>query len=212
MSTRNDNYLSLCLAQAELSHLHYRHGSIIVRGGKIIGQGFNSYRPGHVGGTVKTGVLSLTSSDRAEMAKRNKPSKVQTKRKHKSPLDKYHQDVNELTTFEMAGMGHGSNQPLSIHSEVMAIVSALSLSSGAQSSQTSARGWKYLQKPCFSVQSASTSRKTRARFLESYTQAIFEQAEVASATRTGTGKSCIQESGFETGTSQPSREEGEQPQ
>ena len=43
---KTDNYLSLCLDQAAKSPLHYRHGSIIVRGGKIIGQGFNDYRPG----------------------------------------------------------------------------------------------------------------------------------------------------------------------
>lgn len=53
MSPRNNTYLTLCLAQAELSPLHYRHGYTIVRGGKVIGQGFNCYRPGFDGGVSR---------------------------------------------------------------------------------------------------------------------------------------------------------------
>lgn len=43
---KTDNYLTLCLEQAAKSPLHYRHGCIVVRGGKVIGQGYNDYRPG----------------------------------------------------------------------------------------------------------------------------------------------------------------------
>ena len=49
MSPRTDSYMSLCLEQAAMSPLHYRHGAIIVNGGKIIGKGYNDYRPGFDG-------------------------------------------------------------------------------------------------------------------------------------------------------------------
>ncbi|KAH8594291.1 hypothetical protein B0O99DRAFT_687931 [Bisporella sp. PMI_857] len=68
MSTRNDTYLSLCIARAELSPLGYRHGAIIVRGGKAISQSFNTYRPGFDDGTLKTGVLPSGSQDDGAMA------------------------------------------------------------------------------------------------------------------------------------------------
>lgn len=77
MSPRTDNYLTLCLDQAEKSPLHYRHGCIIVRGGKVIGQGYNSYRPGFDGGALKTGKLAaggLNGSAIAEMKMRLKHS------------------------------------------------------------------------------------------------------------------------------------------
>ncbi|KAL8994626.1 MAG: hypothetical protein Q9169_005448 [Polycauliona sp. 2 TL-2023] len=57
--SRNDTYLSLCLEQASLSSLHYRHGCIIVRGGKIIGKGYNDYRSGFNGGAQSTGKFGL---------------------------------------------------------------------------------------------------------------------------------------------------------
>jgi hypothetical protein len=49
MSPHIDTILSLCLAQAELSPLHYYHGSVIIQGGKVIGQGFNTYCRGFDG-------------------------------------------------------------------------------------------------------------------------------------------------------------------
>jgi len=55
---KTDNYLTLCLEQAAKSPLHYRHGSIIVRGGKVIGQGYNDYRPGFNGGALKHGRIA----------------------------------------------------------------------------------------------------------------------------------------------------------
>ncbi|TLD31156.1 hypothetical protein PspLS_02940 [Pyricularia sp. CBS 133598] len=45
-----DTYFNICLEQAALSPLRYRHGSIIVKGGKVIGKGFNDFRPGYDGG------------------------------------------------------------------------------------------------------------------------------------------------------------------
>jgi deoxycytidylate deaminase len=39
---KTDNYITLCLEQAANSPLRYRHSAIIVRGGKVIGQGYNT--------------------------------------------------------------------------------------------------------------------------------------------------------------------------
>ena len=50
---KTDHYLNLCLEQAAMSPLRYRHGAIIVRGGKVIGQGYNDYRSGFDGGALK---------------------------------------------------------------------------------------------------------------------------------------------------------------
>jgi len=52
---KTDNYLTLCLEQAAKSPLHYRDGYIIVRDAKVIGQGYNDYRPGFNGGALKHG-------------------------------------------------------------------------------------------------------------------------------------------------------------
>jgi len=184
MSPRNDNILSLCLAQAELSPLHYRHGAVVIRGGKVIGQGFNTYRPGFDGGALKTGILKSAPALR-ELEERLK--KTKTKGGFKPD---YQQDSSTFTPFETSGSGHNANTPLSMHSEMMAIQSALSLSSGTQSSQTSARAARYLQKPCFSLQGDSKKRKARARGLELYAEAVCG------------GECSVQKQGFEPGSSQ----------
>ncbi|KAH8662892.1 hypothetical protein BGZ60DRAFT_412210 [Tricladium varicosporioides] len=44
MSSRNDTFPFLCLAQTEPPPLYYRLGRIIVHGSKVISMGFNSYR------------------------------------------------------------------------------------------------------------------------------------------------------------------------
>jgi hypothetical protein len=72
---KTDNYLNLCLEQAAKSPLRYRHGAIIVRGGKVIGQGYNDIRDGFDGGALKTGRLSVRSLDG--------PAIAQLKKKHK---------------------------------------------------------------------------------------------------------------------------------
>ncbi|KAL9017485.1 MAG: hypothetical protein Q9185_005198 [Variospora sp. 1 TL-2023] len=74
---RNDVYLSLCLEQASLSPLHYRHGCIVVRGGKVIGKGYNDYRSGFNGGVQITGRLSSAAASntlRAKKIGKNVPS------------------------------------------------------------------------------------------------------------------------------------------
>ncbi|TVY20041.1 hypothetical protein LARI1_G002120 [Lachnellula arida] len=183
MSPRNDTLLSQCLAQAELSPLHYRHGSIIVRGGKVIGQGFNSYRPGFDGGALKTGILPSATLDGPAIAELKQRLKSKPKHKSKSTLDNQ-QDSATFTPFESMGQGRNANTPLSLHSEMMAIQSALSLSSGTLSSQASARSAKYYQKPCFSLSGDSKKRKLRTRGLKAYAEAV-----CAEATETGTVKS-----------------------
>jgi len=120
MTPRNDTYLSLCLAQAELSPLHYRHGAIIVRGGKVIGQGFNTYSPGFDGGALKTGVLpsaSLEDLALEDLKQRMKSNKSKLKQENQE-----NQQGSEISTvFKSTENGHRSNVPLSMHSEMMAI-------------------------------------------------------------------------------------------
>ncbi|KAL8655894.1 MAG: hypothetical protein Q9210_000595 [Variospora velana] len=67
---RNDVYLSLCLEQASLSPLHYRHGCIVVRGGKVIGKGYNDYRSGFNGGAQTNGRLSSAGASNTLRAKK----------------------------------------------------------------------------------------------------------------------------------------------
>ena len=66
--SRNDTYLSLCLEQASLSSLHYRHGCIIVRGGKFIGKGYNDYRSGFNGWRSEHWEVGLARSEAEESA------------------------------------------------------------------------------------------------------------------------------------------------
>jgi deoxycytidylate deaminase len=198
MSPRNDTFLSLCLAQAELSPLHYRHGSIIVRGGKVIGQGFNSYHPGN-GGALKTGILPSSSLDGPAIAELKQ--RLKSKPKHRSKHNQ--QDAGTFTPFESIGDGHNANMLLSLHSEMMAIQSALSLSSGTLSSQTSARATKSWQKPCFSLSGDSKKRKARARALKAYVEAVCAEAAASGTGKASGGKFSIQKQGFEPDTSQP---------
>ncbi|KAI9877766.1 MAG: hypothetical protein M1830_002896 [Pleopsidium flavum] len=147
MSPRTDSYLSMCLEQASKSPLHYRHGCIIVRGGKVIGQGYNHYRPGFNGGALKTGRLASASSAHGfaiTELKQRKKSKTKP-----DPKSKNQEVTGTFTPFEepaIGGGGHLANTPLSMHSEMMAIHSALSLS-GTLASQGSARSARWLEKP-----------------------------------------------------------------
>ena len=201
MSTRRDFYLSLCLQQATKSPLHYRHGCIIVRGGKVIGQGYNTYRSGFDGGALKHGNIvkgqtgPLIHSE--DYLKHDKKAKSKSKSGNK-------QASGNFTPFEDLGNGHYANKPLSMHSEMMAIQSALSLSSGTQSSQMSARSAKSWQKPFFKVQSAS-KRKARLRGLKAYVKAVCAKATKTRNGKHYSGKFSLQESRFEPDSSQPSR-------
>jgi len=188
---KTDNYLTLCLEQAALSPLHYRHGCVIVRGGKVIGQGYNDYRSGFDGGALKSGRLSSTALDGPAIAK--------LKRKHKRKSKDSHELVGSERTkpfvpFEGTGGGHHINTPLSMHSEMMAIHSALSHSSTLASTMAS------YQKPCFKI-SGSSKRKERLRrdALKAYVERVCETAAY-------TGVLQVQECGFEIRASQPGKE------
>lgn len=110
---KTDQYLNLCLNQAALSSLHYRHGCVVVKGGKVIGQGFNDCRPGYDGGSVlKTGVLPKAAAS----VKPDKPDPPKSKSNFKT--------VESIVGN--CGAGHPANARLTCHSEMMAINSVLS--------------------------------------------------------------------------------------
>lgn len=149
---KTDNYLNFCLRQASLSPLHYRHGCIVVRGGRVIGQGYNDYRPGFDGGALKTGQLPSGSRDGPAIAE----LKQKSKRKSKSKPDTDPKPGKPFIHFKGMGGAHHANTPLSMHSEMMAVYSALAASSTLSFSALSC------QKPCFKLPSGF-ERKARLR-------------------------------------------------
>lgn len=151
---KTDQYLNLCLDQAALSTLHYRHGCVVVKGGKVIGQGFNDCRPGYDGGSVlKTGVLPKAAAN----VKPDKPDPP----KHKSDFKTVESIIGNC------GGGHHANARLTMHSEMMAINSALS------SCSTLAANTVSHVKPCFKL--CGDSKRKRAlqrKAVLSYTQSV----------------------------------------
>lgn len=204
---KTDQYLTLCLEQAAKSPLHYRHGCIVVRGGKVIGQGYNDYRPGFDGGALKHGRVANGALDGAAIADLKEKLK---KRKQNKSKDKHLQDplpdtpttkTKTFTPFEGMnnGGGHHANTPLSMHSEMMAIHSALSASSTLACSAFSR------EKPCFKLPRCD-KRKERLRrdVLKSYVERIFDaSAAGAQGKKTATGKAQGEGCGFEASASQP---------
>ncbi|TKA68005.1 hypothetical protein B0A49_05050 [Cryomyces minteri] len=179
---KTDNYLTLCLEQASNSPLHYRHGCIIVRGGKVIGQGYNDYRPGFDGGALKTGRLAASAFDGPAI------TELKQKQKQKPRVKSQQQGhvvesinvgaacTKTFTPFEGTGGGFLANTPLSMHSEMMAVQSALS-SSGTFSSRAMS-----LQKPCFKLPGYSKrNARLRREALKSYVERVCEG-------QVGTGK------------------------
>jgi deoxycytidylate deaminase len=190
---KTDNYLTLCLEQAAKSHLRYRHGCIIVRGGKVIGQGFNDHRSGFSGGALKNGRLPTRPLNVAALAELKK------KRKLKQDLQDPLEDNPTFTPFEnMGGGGSLANTPLSMHSEMMAIHSALSASSTMASSTVSS------QKPYFKL-SSDSKRKARLRrdAIKSYVEVVCKAALAQSAAEQRSGSASVQQWRFEGATSQP---------
>lgn len=162
---KNDTYLNLCLEQAANSPLRYRHGCIVVRGGKVIGQGYNDYRSGYDGGALKSGQLPLRATVKAKADEGTIP-------------------VGSLT----GGGGRLANTPLSMHSEMMAIHSALSMSSKG------ALRAVFSQKQCFKL-SGSCRRGTRLRreAVKSYAKAICTAPLTQSAASHRIAKQHVQE-------------------
>ena len=161
---KSDQYLNLCLEQATLSRLRYRHGCIIVKGGKVIGQGYNDHRPGYDGGALKTGQLSTRSSPRPTDARKSKskpePHDAPSLSLSLSPTS------NAFAAYEnmMGGaVGHRANQPLTMHAEMMAINEALSASGNLSSSTASGI------KPSFKLSGGGDTRK---RALRDYVDSI----------------------------------------
>lgn len=151
---KTDQYLNLCLDQAALSTLHYRHGCVVVKGGKVIGQGFNDCRPGYDGGSVlKTGVLPKAATS----VKPDKPDPLKHKRDFKA--------VESISGN--CGGGHHANARLTMHSEVMAINSALS------SCSTLAANTVSHVKPSFKLLGDSKRKRALQRSaVLSYAQAV----------------------------------------
>ncbi|KAG9205026.1 hypothetical protein G6514_009485 [Epicoccum nigrum] len=150
---KNDTYLNLYLEQTANSPLRYRRGCIVVRGGKVIGQGYNDYRSGYDGGALKSGRLLL----RAATASAAQPKKGKESADH------------TFVPFETVTGGGGrlANTRLSMHSEMMAIHSALSTSSKGACSAVSS------QKPCFKLPGSSKrGARLRREAIESYVETI----------------------------------------
>lgn len=163
---KSDSYLNLCIEQAHLSPLHYRHGSVVVKGGKVIGQGFNDYRPGYDGGSVlKSGVLPKSVSPSVDSFTHDKDSDL-PKSNLKNNTSKMKFKPVETVTGNCGG-GHHANSSLSMHSEMMAINSALA------SSSTLAASTAQHIKPCFKLFSDSKrKRELRRETLSAYVRAV----------------------------------------
>lgn len=187
---KTDNYLTLCLEQAAKSPLHYRHGCVVVRGGKVIGQGYNDYRPGYDGGALKHGRIAKGSFDGPAIASLKEKLEKQ-KDKPKEKQQQQAESTSTFTPFEANGGGCYANTPLSMHSEMMAIHSALSASSTLSSTAAS------YEKPCFKLP-GSTKRKARLRreLLAAYVKTVC-------ATSQRSGLPQVQECRFEASASQP---------
>jgi deoxycytidylate deaminase len=199
---KTDNYLTLCLEQAAKSPLRYRHGCIIVRGGKVIGQGYNDFRSGFDGGALKTGRLPASSLDGHAVVELKRKQKSKRERKHKgeSNLDPLEATAKTFTPFEnMGAMGSGkyTNNPLSMHSEMMAIHSAISASSTLASTAVSS------QKPYFKL-SGGSKRKARLQreAIKTYVETICKAALANSAAEQRSGLSQVQQWRYEHATPQ----------
>ena len=199
--SRNDMYLSLCLEQAAMSPLHYRHGSVIVRGGKVIGKGFNDYRSGYNGGTLSSGQLNSASAINGPairaLKEKNKGNAGNKQLRNVKLLDKPTHSFNASANDVLRTGGSClASSPLSMHSEMMAINSALSLSSNI-ACQGTARTTQWLQKPCFKLPSRS-KRRDRLQRLKAYADAVYNEVSAhnyAALERCGMSK--VQGSRFE---------------
>ncbi|KAI1085220.1 hypothetical protein F5B20DRAFT_575688 [Whalleya microplaca] len=172
---KTDYYLNLCLQQAEMSPLHHRHGCIVVKGGKVIGKGFNDYRPGYDGGALKTGLLPTKQKQQGSM----KVDKTGRK--------------NGFAPFEnavglLAGSHHHANNSLSMHSEMMAINSALSSSSALAAATLS-----HIKPPSTTSRDSKRKRQQQRDVINAYAQRICYDA-VGPQVQQGTGPAQAAES------------------
>jgi hypothetical protein len=164
------------LEQAAQSPLFYRQGSKVVR------HGFNDYRSGYDGGALKTGQLPTGRFS------------METRQRTSTPPG--------LTPFERlgGGGGHLANVCFSMHSEMMAIHSALASSSTLAASTASHI------KPCFKLpgRHAKPGRLLRTGggggTLKFYVESVCLEA-MRSEVQRGTGAAPGHACRFEAGTS-----------
>lgn len=155
-----DNYLNLCLEQAEMSPLHHRHGCVVVKGGKVIGKGFNDHRPGYDGGALKTSNLSMKTS---ALEKQKQKTNVQDeKRDLKNGFKPF-----ENTVGLLAGTHHHANHSLTMHSEMMAINSALE-----SSSTSAAMALSYIKPSGAPSSDSKRKRQLRRDVVNGYAQRV----------------------------------------
>ncbi|KAB5578804.1 hypothetical protein GE09DRAFT_561524 [Coniochaeta sp. 2T2.1] len=198
---KSDNYLNLCLEQASLSPFRHRHGCIVVKGGKVIGKGYNEFRSGYDGGALKTGQLpkrAITSKQRTS----NKPkSKLKAAMKHSSSISS---DFVPFEAVDGNGGGYLANRALTMHSEMMAINSALS------SCGTSAATLVSQTKPYFKLSGlgAISGRLPRSSAIRAYVQQVCLAGQGQEVQR-GAGSLQGQEWRFEAGAYQCGQESEE---
>ena len=201
---KSNDYMNLCLDQASRSPLHYRHGCVIVRGGKVIGQGFNDCRTGFDGGSLKNGRIASGAFDGPAIAELKQKLKVRQQEKHqqvsasaaiKVLARPQKQALGRVSTLskgvatKSARVGQRADAPFTMHAEMMAVHSALSSSAALSSTTLSS------EKACFKLPSSSKrAEKLRREALEAYARQMCQ-------TSTRSGKLQVQECGFEPGTS-----------
>lgn len=172
---RNDNHLSLCLEQAAHSPLHYRHGAIIVRGGKVIGSGFNDHRAGFDGGALKTGQLRQASKQHGH-----------SKHKPKSKPEQH----RPFVPFENL-TGALANTPISMHSEMMALMNALAAAPAASTAK-STRAFSS-EKPCFKLPGGSKRTDRLRGYVERVCREVAPKSHASGCTgKLSNGTSCVQ--------------------
>ena len=187
-----------------MSPLHYRHGCVIVRGGKVIGQGYNDHRPHFDGGAKRLASSSAyNSSAIAAVKQKNKHSNRILNRKGRS--SEQNEKQSEIYSFDGDLNGCSTaNTPLSMHSEMMAIHSALSLSN-TLAPRTSTRLTQWLQKPSFKLPGRG-KRELHLQTLEAYVNQAISEGAVTYKKECGGkqhgGASQVQGSQFETSSSQ----------
>lgn len=142
--------------------------------GKSLAKGYNDLKPRfNGGGTLKTGRFGAgASSSSAIVAPKHKTnSKNKQIGKGSKALER------NLATLENNELGGGclANSSLSMHSEMMAIQSALSLS-GSTTANGSARSSRWMQKPGSYKLPGRGKRQLHLRNLKAYVDTVCEAA------------------------------------
>ena len=181
-----------------------------MRGGKVIGKGYNDYKPRfNGGGTLKTGRFGASASASSAIVALKQKTKSKDKQivEDSKPLE---YNLGTLGNNELGG-GCLANSPLSMHSEMMAIQSALSRS-GNTTAHGSARSSQLMQKPGSYKLSGRGKRQLHLRTLKAYLDTVCEAAlvETMGNSRPPIGtthgaKAQIQGSSFEPSASQCSQ-------